>query len=60
MGHGMGATDLPTRLSEEEKLLHERLEALHKERVSLLSLYAALSDEQKRVADQLILTPSGL
>ena len=54
------ATDLPSRVSSQEKLLQWRLEALRREKEPLLALYAVLDVEQKRVADQLMLMPSGM
>ena len=54
------ATDLPSRVSSQEKLLQWRLEALRREKEPLLALYAVLYVQQKRVADQLMLMPSGM
>jgi hypothetical protein len=53
-GRMMLSGDLPTRLANQEQWLRDRLERLHQEGPPLLALYAALSDEQKRTADQLL------
>lgn len=53
------STDLPARLASQEQLLRDRLDLLHQQGPSLLALYAALSEEQKRTADQL-LAPGGM
>jgi hypothetical protein len=55
----MPSGDLPARLASQEQLLRDRLDLLHQEGPPLLALYAALSDEQKRMADQL-LGPGGI
>lgn len=62
-GPGMGGmatvADLPARLASQEQELSDRLDLLRQETQPLLALYAALSDEQKRMADQL-LAPGGM
>jgi hypothetical protein len=59
MGRMMPSGDLPARLATLEQSLRDRLDLLHQEGPPLLALYAALSDEQKRMADQL-LGPDGM
>ena len=54
MGRMMPSGDLPARLASQEQSLRESLDLLHQEGPPLLALYAALSDEQKRTADQLL------
>jgi hypothetical protein len=50
-----GATaNLPDRLAASEKALNARLDALHKYKAVVDPLYAALSDEQKKTADELV------
>jgi Spy/CpxP family protein refolding chaperone len=50
-----GATaNLPDRLAANEKALNARLDALHKYKAVVDPLYAALSDEQKKTADELV------
>ena len=53
-GRMMLSGDLRTRLASQEQWLRDRLDRLHLEGPPLLALYAALSDEQKRTADQLL------
>jgi hypothetical protein len=53
-GRMMLSGDLRTRLASQEQWLRDRLDRLHQEGPPLLALYAALSDEQKRTADQLL------
>ena len=48
---------LPERLDWQEKFLAARLDALRIMRGALTPLYAALSDEQKQTADQLVRAP---
>jgi LTXXQ motif family protein len=50
---------LPERLGLHEKMLAAHLEALGKLNAALTPLYAALSDEQKQTADELMLGPMG-
>lgn len=49
-----GAASLPDRLAAREKLLSGRLDALRKYKAAAEPLYAALSDEQKKTADELM------
>ncbi len=48
------AATLPDRLAAREKALNARLDALQKYQAVVDPLYAALSDEQKRTADELV------
>lgn len=51
---------LPDRLDWQEKSLAVRLDALRATKGALTPLYAAFSDEQKQIADQLIRGPMGM
>jgi hypothetical protein len=51
---------LPERLDRQEKSLAARLDALRAMKSALMPLYAAFSDEQKQLADQLIRGPMGM
>jgi hypothetical protein len=54
MGQMMGKTaTLPERLAAREKAIAARLDAAHKLAAAVGPLYAALTDEQKKVADEL-------
>jgi hypothetical protein len=59
MGMSQSGT-LPDRLALREKMMGAHLEALRKLRTSVDPLYAALSDEQKKTADTLVLSPMGM
>jgi hypothetical protein len=59
MGARQTAT-LPDRLAMREKMITEHLEALRKLKTALDPLYAALSEEQKKTADQLMPGPMGM
>jgi len=59
MGSAQAAT-LPDKLAAREKMLATRLEALRKLKAAVDPLYAALSDEQKKTADELIMGPMGM
>ncbi len=50
---------LPERLDTQEKILASRLEALRKTSIALKPLYAALDEQQKKVADTLLIGPMG-
>jgi hypothetical protein len=54
-----GQESLPERLDTQEKILASRLEALRKTSAALKPLYAALDEQQKKVADTLLVTPMG-
>jgi hypothetical protein len=60
-GMGMGQTGkLPERLAAREKATTERLEALRKFKSAVDLLYAVLSDEQKKTADEMLMSPMGM
>jgi hypothetical protein len=59
MGTSQIAT-LPERLALREKMLSAHLEALKKLESAVDPLYAAFTDEQKKAADQLMLSPMGM
>jgi len=48
------AAALPERIEAREMLMTSHLEALRKTKAALLPLYAALSDEQKKTADEIL------
>jgi len=51
---------LPERLAAREKAMTAHLEALRKLRSAVEPLYVALSDDQKKTADQLMIGPMGM
>jgi len=51
---GGAAASLPERIAAREKLLSARLDALRKYQAAVDPLYAALSDNQKKTADELM------
>ena len=51
---------LPDKLAMEEKMMAAHLEALRKMKTAVDPLYAALSDEQKKTADELMSGPMGM
>ena len=51
---------LPEKLAGREKAMTAHLEALRKLKAAIDPLYAALSDEQKKTADQLMVGPMGI
>lgn len=51
---------LPEKLAAREKLMTAHLEALRKFKAAVDPFYAALSDEQKKTADELLLGPMGM
>jgi LTXXQ motif family protein len=59
MGAGQSAT-LPDKLAMREKMMTAHLDALRKLKTAVDPLYAALSDEQKKTADEIMLTPMGM
>jgi hypothetical protein len=62
-GGMMGAsqpTTLPDKLAMREKMMTAHLEALHRLKAAVEPLYAALSDEQKKTADELLMGPMGM
>jgi hypothetical protein len=54
------ATTLPDKLAMREKMMTAHLEALHRLKAAVEPLYAALSDEQKKTADELLMGPMGM
>ena len=59
MGGSQTAT-LPDKLAIREKMMTAHLEALRKFKAAVDLLYAALSDEQKKTADELLIGPMGM
>jgi len=59
MGMGQSAT-LPDKLAQREKMMTAHLEALHRFKAAVDPLYAALSGEQKKTADDLLSGPMGM
>ncbi len=57
---GMSDKTLPDRLDAQEQFVAARLDALRATSKALKPLYAALSDDQKKVADQLIRSSTGM
>jgi len=51
---------LPDKLAAREKVMTAHLEALRKFKAAVEPLYTALSDEQKKTADQLMIGPMGM
>lgn len=60
MGAGQAAATLPQKLAARDKALSARLDALRKYQAALDPLYAALSDDQKKAADELLAGPMGM
>lgn len=54
------ATTLPDKLALREKIMTAHLEALRRLKAAVDPLYAALSDEQKKTADELVMGPMGM
>jgi LTXXQ motif family protein len=59
MGSSQTAT-LPDKLAMREKMMTAHLDALHRFKAAIEPLYAALSDEQKKTADELLMGPMGM
>jgi hypothetical protein len=57
---GMQAGTLPEKLATQEKMIAAHLEALRKFKAAVDPLYAALGDEQKKTADELLIGPMGM
>ena len=57
---GMQTGTLPEKLAAREKLITAHLEALRKFKAAVDPLYAALGDEQKKTADELLIGPMGM
>jgi hypothetical protein len=51
---------LPARIEQNEKALVSCLETVRKIKAAVEPLYASFSEEQKRTADQLMVSPMGL
>jgi len=60
MSQRVSQTSLPDRLDENEQLLAAQLDAVRAMNKALKPLYAALSDSQKKTADQLFWGPMGM
>ena len=58
-GQGAPAT-LPERLSREDKLVTAHLAALKKAEEAVTQLYGVLTDDQKKVADTIVVGPMGM
>jgi hypothetical protein len=59
MGMNKAAT-LPDKLAERETMLTARLEAVRKLKTAADPLYAALTADQKKTADEIMLSPMGM
>jgi hypothetical protein len=59
MGTSQAAT-LSDKLAMREKMMTAHLDALRKFKAAVEPLYAALNDEQKRTADELLMGPMGM
>jgi len=57
---GTSTVSLPERLEEHEQLLGSQLDAIRAMNKALKPLYATLSDDQKKIADQLFWGPMGM
>ena len=57
---GSQMATLPEKLAMREKMMTAHLEALRKFKAAVDPLYAALSDEQKKTADELLIGPMGM
>ena len=60
MGQGHAALSALDRLDHMENIMSAMLEAVKGTKAALAPLYAVLTDEQKKVADQLIHGPMGM
>ncbi len=60
MQGGMKASTAPERLAHYEKTLASRLETVRALKAAVDPLYASLSDDQKKVADELLMGPMGI
>ena len=60
MGQGGPSVSAPDRIDRMEKMMTAMLEAVKATKAALAPLYAVLTDEQKKVADQLINGPMGM
>jgi len=57
---GASSASLPDRLDQQEQLMAAQLDAMRAKNKALKPLYAALSDSQKKSADQLFWGPMGM
>ena len=60
MGQGGTSLSPPDRLDRMERMLTAMLDAVKATKSALGPLYAVLSDDQKKIADQLIRGPMGM
>lgn len=60
MQGGMKPSTTPERLANYEKTLAARLETVRALRAAVDPLYTSLSDDQKKVADELLMSPMGM
>jgi hypothetical protein len=60
MMRGSETATLPDKLAMRDKMMTAHLEALHKFKAAVDPLYGALSDEQKKTADELLIGPMGM
>jgi LTXXQ motif family protein len=60
MGGAQSTATLPEKLALREKMITAHLEALRKFKAAVDPLYASLSDEQKKTADELLMGPMGM
>lgn len=60
MPGGMKASTAPDRLAHYEKTLATRLETVRALKAAVDPLYASLGDDQKKVADELLMGPMGI
>ena len=60
MRSSQSTATLPEKLALREKMMTAHLEALRKFKAAVDPLYAALSDEQKKTADELLIGPMGM
>ena len=54
------ASTLPDKLAFREKMMTAHLDALHRFKAAVEPLYAVLSEEQKKTADELLMGPMGM
>ena len=60
MGHGGAAISAPDRMDRMEKMMTAMADTLKTTKASLTTLYAVLTDDQKKTADQLVQGPIGM
>jgi hypothetical protein len=59
-GQGAAPATLPERLGREDKLVTGHLAALKKTEEAVAQLYGVLTDDQKKVADTIVVGPMGM